>query len=83
VLLCEHCCRRIAGWLVLPDERKQETNLGRSKDVLDGRSNLGANTVTLDQADSVATLAIGYQLPHPYVFSFNHIVVVVVVGIFE
>lgn len=32
------------------------TNLGGSKDVLDGDGNLGADTITLDEADEVVAL---------------------------
>jgi hypothetical protein len=47
----------VAPW-ASPGERKWVTNLGGGKDVLDGHGNLGANAITLDQADGVATLSI-------------------------
>lgn len=39
-----------------PGERKRATDLGGGEDVLDSDSNLGANAITLDQADGVAPL---------------------------
>lgn len=55
--MCQHhcvrkpCrCRASGSWA---------TNLGGSEDVLDGDGNLGANAITLDQADGVAALKIG------------------------
>jgi hypothetical protein len=46
---------RVVAWAT-PGERKFATDLGGSEDVLDGDGNLGANAITLNQADSVATL---------------------------
>jgi hypothetical protein len=52
VLLCQPFF--VATWT--PDERKLATDLGGGEDVLDGHGNLGANAITLDQADGVAAL---------------------------
>lgn len=51
--LCQHFAH---GWTA-SDERNWATNLGGGEDVLDGDGNLGANAVTLDQADGVAALS--------------------------
>ena len=48
----------VVAWAT-PGERKFATDLGGSEDVLDGDGNLGANAITLDQADGVATLETG------------------------
>ncbi len=50
------CQQFVAVVRATPGERKRATDLGGSEDVLDGHGDLGANAITLDQADGVVAL---------------------------
>lgn len=54
-LLATHC---FFTFIPLGMKQTSKSYLGGGEDVLDGLSNLGADTVTLDQADEVVSLFI-------------------------